>query len=200
MTAPPIRATYTLVDHDGTPVTERSYRGRWQLVQFGFTSCKMVCPRALAKLDTVLDALGEAPLVALYITVDPDRDIPAVLKAYLGQSHSRWTGLTGTTDQIEDAKRSFRIFTRRRETADGYDVQHTAISYLLTPDARPHRYWPDTADAATLQRDLARLTNRWSAAASNICRDEGRDQPKTASPRDPGLPPGTPRGADRPPR
>jgi protein SCO1/2 len=168
VTAPPIRATYSLIDHDGNPVTERTYRGRWQLVQFGFTACRVVCPRALTKLTAALEALdnalhnavGPAPLVPLYITVDPERDSPAVMKAFLATSYPRFTGLTGTPEQIDDAKTAFKIFTRRRELADGadgYDVQHTAITYLLDPDGRPARYWPDTHSAETISQDLERL-------------------------------------------
>jgi protein SCO1/2 len=164
MSAPPIRATYCLVDHDGTPVTERTHRGRWQLVQFGFTSCKVVCPRALAKLGHALDELereiGPAPLVALYITVDPDRDSPAVMKEFLESSHPRFRGLTGTAEQIEDAKRAFKVFTRRRDAPDGYDVQHTAITYLLDPDGRPAHHWPDTHDHDVITRDLVRHLDR----------------------------------------
>lgn len=161
MTAPPIRATYSLTDHDGNPVTERTYRGRWQLVQFGFTACKVVCPRALAKLTDALEALetttGPAALVPLYITVDPDRDSPAVMKSFLEKSYPRFTGLTGTAQQIDDAKDAFKIFTRRRNRPDGYDVQHTAITYLIDPDGLPARYWPDTTDAEAITQDLARL-------------------------------------------
>ena len=164
MTAPPIRAAYSLVDHDGNPVTERTYRGRWQLVQFGFTSCKVVCPRALAKLTDALDAveqaLGPAPLVPLYVTVDPDRDSSAVLKAFLGASSPRFTGLTGTSQQIDDAKQAFKVFTRRRDLADGYDVQHTAITYLLDPDGRPAHHWPDSLGAERIADDLVRLVGR----------------------------------------
>lgn len=161
MTAPPIRATYSLTDHDGNSVTEGTYRGRWQLVQFGFTACKVVCPRALTKLTGALDALedtiGPPPLVALYITVDPDRDSPAVMRSFLEASYPRFTGLTGTAGQIDDAKDAFKIFTRRRDSPDGYDVQHTAITYLLDPDGRPARYWPDTVTAETITEGLALL-------------------------------------------
>lgn len=160
MSAPPIRAGYSLVDHDGNAVTASTYRGRWQLVQFGFTSCKVVCPRALAKLTAALDALereaGPAPLVPLYITVDPERDSPVVMKSFLG-AYPRFTGLTGTPEQVEDAKQAFRIFTRRRDAPDGYDVQHTAISYLLDPEGRPTHHWPDTHDAQRITEDLLRL-------------------------------------------
>lgn len=161
MTAPPIRATYSLVDHHGTPVTEGSYAGRWQLVQFGFTACKVVCPRALAKLDAALDALdrtsGPAPLVPLYVSVDPERDTPAVLAAFLGASHPRFTGLTGTPEQVDGATRSFRVFARRRDTPDGYEVPHTAITYLLDAAGRPALHWPDHAVAETIADDLRRL-------------------------------------------
>ena len=161
MNAPPIRATYTLVDHDDRAVTEASYRGRWQLVQFGVTACRVVCPRALVKLSGVLDEVdavaGTDALVPLYITVDPERDSPQVLKAFLTASHPRFTGLTGTTAQVAAAKSSFRIFTRRRATPQGYDVAHTAITYLLDPEGRPARHWADTTDAPVLRNDLIGL-------------------------------------------
>lgn len=164
MSAPPLGAGYSLVDHDGNPVTERTYRGRWQLVQFGFTSCTVVCPRALAKLTAALDALeravGPAPLVPLYVTVDPDRDAPAVLKSFLQGSYPRFTGLTGTPRQVDEAKKAFKVFTRRRDVPDGYDVQHTAITYLLDPDGRPAHHWSDTRTAETITQDLVRLLDR----------------------------------------
>ena len=161
MSPPPIHATYSLVDHHGAAVTGRTYRGCWQLIQFGFTSCKVVCPRALTKLSASLDAveatIGSAPLVPLYITVDPDRDSAAVMKAFLEASYPRFTGLTGTLQQVDDAKRAFRVFTRRRDAEGGYEVQHTAITYLLDPEGRPAHYWPDTHTAETIAADLVRF-------------------------------------------
>lgn len=159
MTAPPVRGTYALVDHHGEPVTQESYRGRWQLIQFGFTSCTVVCPRALAKLTDALDVLetvrGPAPLVALYVTVDPDHDSPAVMKAFLESAYPRFTGLTGSSRQIDDARRAFKIFTRRRDGDDA--IQHTAITYLLDPEGRPARYWPDTRSFHRIAEDLVSL-------------------------------------------
>ncbi|MFC5142757.1 SCO family protein [Actinomycetospora rhizophila] len=162
MSAPPIRATYALVDHHGRAVTEATYRGSWQLVQFGFTHCRVVCPRALAKLDSALEQApallgGSAPVVALYVTVDPERDTPEVMRAFLADAHPRFTGLTGSAAQVQDAAAAFRVFARPRR--DGSDqIRHTAITYLLDPDGRPAHHWPDTADAATIAADLARLT------------------------------------------
>jgi protein SCO1 len=134
----PVQGSFALVDHHGRPVTERTYRGRWMLVFFGFTHCRVVCPRALGRLDDVLDALGPLAerVLPRYVTVDPERDTPQVMREFLAGSHPRFTGLTGTRAQIEAAQRAFRVFSRRRPGhADdqGYDVAHTAITYLLDP-------------------------------------------------------------------
>ena len=153
VSAPPIRATYALVDHDGRPVTEATYRGSWQLVQFGFTHCRVVCPRALAKLEMALGLLGDdSAVVALYVTVDPERDTPAAMRAFFAASYPRFTGLTGSAAQVEDATAAFRVFTRRRTGSD--ELRHTAITYLLDPEARPAHHWPDTVDAPTIAGDL----------------------------------------------
>lgn len=161
MTAPADIA-FDLVDHHGTPVDAGSYRGSWLLVQFGFTSCRVVCPRALTKLTAALDRLGDdgGQVRPLYVTVDPERDTPDVMQAFLTTSYPRFTGLTGTPDQIEAAKAAFRVFARRRadpQDPDGYAVPHTAITYLVDPDGRLARHWPDTADAAAITTGLREL-------------------------------------------
>jgi protein SCO1/2 len=151
---------FDLVDHHGTPVTAETYRGRWLMVQFGFTACRVVCPRALAKLDAALDGLRARP-VPLYVTVDPDRDSPDVLRTHLEAAHPRFTGLTGNPGQIERAKQAFQIFARRRpdaEDPDGYAVPHTAITHLVDPDGRRVAHWADTVPADRIAADLvARL-------------------------------------------
>lgn len=159
----PTDIAFDLVDHHGTPVDARSYLGDWLLVAFGFTSCRVVCPRALSKLSEALDDLdAHSPIASrvrpLYISVDPERDTPAVMRAFLEASYPRFTGLTGTPEQIEAAKRAFRVFARRRpdpEDPDGYAVPHTAITYFVDPDGALAHHWPDTADASTVAADLA---------------------------------------------
>ncbi len=134
-----IGGQFELTNHHGKPVRNCDYRGRFLLVYFGFTHCRVVCPRALAKLSSTLDRLGRPAnqIEALYITVDPARDTPEVMKAYLDAQFPRFTGLTGSTEQIEAAKRAFRVFAERKaddEDPDGYSVPHTAIAYLMGPD------------------------------------------------------------------
>ncbi|MEU5629718.1 MULTISPECIES: SCO family protein [Streptomyces] len=161
MTTPgttPAKPSFSLVDHHGTHVTEQTYRGRWPLVFFGFTHCKMVCPRAMSRLSAVLDELGEIAdkLHPLYITVDPDRDTPAVLRDFL-RAYPRFTGLTGLAIDVEQAKREFRVFARRRDDPDdpdGYSVPHTAITYLLTPQGEYAAHFPDSLDPAEITARL----------------------------------------------
>lgn len=158
------RPSFSLVDHHGTPVTELKYRGRWVLVFFGFTNCKVVCPRALNKLSTVLDLLGDAAddLYPLYVTVDPHRDTPATMRAFLG-AYPRFTGLTGSTDAIDQAKRAFRVFARRKDDPDdpdGYSVPHTAITYLISPEGAYAGHFPDVRTVAEIAAELKALLAR----------------------------------------
>ncbi|MFE4627271.1 SCO family protein [Streptomyces mirabilis] len=157
----PGKPSFNLVDHDGTPVTEKTYRGRWLLVFFGFTNCQVVCPRALRRLSAVLDEIGDLAdeLHPLYITVDPERDTPAALREFL-HPYPRYTGLTGSADALERAKRAFRVFARRRNDPgdpDGYSVLHTAITYLLSPDGGYVAHFPDALTAAEVTASLQSL-------------------------------------------
>lgn len=103
-------------------------------------------------LSDVLDGLGEAAgrVRALYITVDPERDTPEVMKEFL-EEYPRFTGLTGPSDAIEEAKRAFRVFARRKadpDDPDGYAVPHTAITYLIAPDGQYADHFADALPAA----------------------------------------------------
>jgi protein SCO1/2 len=143
-----IDGDFSLIDHHGARVTKASYRGRYMLVFFGFSHCRVVCPRALQRLTEVLDALGPLAdrVVPLYITVDPARDTPEVLKAFLEERYPRFTGLTGSAAETDAAKRSFRVFALRKEDAsepDGYVVPHTAFTYLLGPSGTYVTHFPD---------------------------------------------------------
>jgi protein SCO1 len=148
---PPVGGSFQLVNHHGVRVTQDTYQGRFVLVCFGFTHCRVVCPRALAKLSTVVERLGPlaAQLQALYITVDPERDTPEVMRAFLETRYPRFTGLTGTRAEIDAAKRAFRVFAERRldpHEPDGYVVPHTAISYVLDPDGKYAAHFIDALE------------------------------------------------------
>lgn len=152
------RPGFELLDHSGRAVTIDSFKGRRCLVFFGFTNCKVVCPRALTRLSEVLERLGSdgKDIQGLYISVDPERDTPARLAQFL-KLHPRFVGLTGTTDQAAAARESFGVFIRRRanpNASGGYDVPHTALTYLLNPDGVYENHWLDSAPVEELVTEL----------------------------------------------
>lgn len=147
-------ARFTLVDHFGRSATETDFRGRNLLVYFGFTHCRVVCPRSLARLSQVLDRLGEKAdrIAALYITVDPARDTPDVMRRYL-EAYPAFTGLTGSAEEIDAAKRAFRVFAERRADPldpDGYAVPHSAIAYLMDREGAYLDHFTDALDEEAL--------------------------------------------------
>ena len=151
---PGIRGEFHLTDHNGSDVDAECFHGSFVLVFFGFTHCRVVCPRALARLSAALNALGETPVrvAALYITVDPERDNPQVMRDYL-RAYPSILGLTGSRAQIDDAKRNFRIFARRSSASPddgGYDVPHTAITYLLDPKGLFVAHFNDAIEVSDL--------------------------------------------------
>ncbi|MBS1870279.1 MAG: SCO family protein [Actinobacteria bacterium] len=162
MTGVPRQPRFDLVDHDGRRVSEGDYRGSHVILFFGFTNCAMVCPRALARLTDVLDRLGPAAdrIRPLYVTVDPERDTPAVMKEYLARTAPRFTGLTGTPEQIAAVRSAFRVFARRVEdpdAPDGYTMPHTAITYVLGPDGRFLTHVGDAVPAAEVAQRIREL-------------------------------------------
>jgi protein SCO1 len=157
--APIPTGAFSLVDHDGRRVDENTYRGFYRLVYFGFTHCKVVCPRNLAKLSSALKAIGErADLIRpLYITVDPQRDTADAMRLFL-RDYPRFTGLTGSPEEIEQAKRSFRVFAGKvsdRET--DYAVPHSSITYLMDRDGSYLEHFLDSMPAERLAQRLREL-------------------------------------------
>jgi len=152
--------TFSLVDHHGSEVTEATYAGQWLIVYFGFTHCRVVCPRSLTRLTNVLDSLP-GPLAAkvrpLYISVDPERDRPEAMKQYVEDGYPRFTGLTGSPEQVEAAKDAFKVFAARKpdpDDPDGYAVPHTSMTYLIGPDGCYVTHWVETKREDEIVADL----------------------------------------------
>jgi protein SCO1/2 len=163
LTGAPATITFSLVDHFGRAVTEGNYRGRYMLLYFGFTHCRAVCPRALSRLSDALAMLGAraSRIQPLYVTVDPERDSPAVMRTFLEQRFPRFTGLTGTHQQADAAKRTFRVFAEKAadpQDPGGYAMPHTALTYLVGPDGQYVAHFPDTIGAKQLAERLDQLT------------------------------------------
>jgi protein SCO1 len=127
---------FALTASNGTAVTEQSYRGKWLVIYFGYTSCPDICPTTMMELAQALQALGPraAEVQAVFISVDPQRDKPDFLAEYLKTFDPRFVGLTGSSAQISAAAKSFNVFYERHDTDDGsYTYDHSSYLYLVDP-------------------------------------------------------------------
>lgn len=136
-----IGGPFTLVDQDGKTRRDAEFRGRLMLVDFGFTNCPDVCPIGLQLMADALERLGrDADKVqAIFITVDPARDTPAVLKDYVGHFSERILGLTGTPEQIAEAARAYRVYYKAHgdpAKEQTYAVDHSTFLYLMDREGR----------------------------------------------------------------
>ncbi len=128
---------FHLEDQNGKPVTDADMKGRPFLVFFGFTHCPDICPTTLFDMSQLLRALGpDANRVgALFITVDPERDTPAVIKDYLSNFDPHLRGLTGDQAAINAAIKAYRVYAKKVPLENGdYTMDHTAVVYLMDKD------------------------------------------------------------------
>ena len=131
---------YLLMDPQGRAVTNEDFRGRFQLVTFGFVSCPDVCPTTLLQFKTILHSLGNKAgrLQPVFITIDPERDSREILRTYTAAFDARILGLTGSPELLRRAAESFRVqYEKVREPGakpDIYTMNHTAGMFLLDPD------------------------------------------------------------------
>ncbi len=132
---------FTLVDGDGKTVTDRTWPGQYLLVYFGYTFCPDVCPTTLTAVADALDRLGARAdrIQPLFITVDPKRDTPPVVKQYAAAFGPRMIGLTGSPAQIAAAAKAYRVYYAEHKTGDGpddYSMDHSSVLYLMSPDGQ----------------------------------------------------------------
>ena len=130
---------FQLVDQNAKPITDADMKGQPYLVFFGFTHCPDVCPTTLFDVSEILRALGPdaKDVHALFITVDPERDTPAVLKDYLSSFDPRVIGVTGDEASIAAVIKAYRVYAKKVPTdGGGYTMDHTAIVYLINKDGR----------------------------------------------------------------
>ena len=155
-----IGGPFTLTASNGQTVTQKNFAGEPTLIFFGYTHCPDVCPATLFEISEVLRALRpDKKAAALFITVDPERDTPDVLKDYLSSFDPRIIGVTGSREQVDPVLKEFRVYSRKvGNESDDYTMDHTALVYLMDKQwrfVRPFRLdgKPETA-AAELSKYL----------------------------------------------
>jgi protein SCO1 len=133
-----IGGPFTLQNGNGKAVTDKDFRGKYMLVYFGYTFCPDVCPTTLNAVADAVDKLGPAAsrIQPLFITVDPKRDTPAVVKQYAAAFGPNIEGLTGTAEEIAAVAKEYRVYYAEHRTGPGpndYSMDHSSVLYLMSP-------------------------------------------------------------------
>lgn len=136
--APGFNPKFSLINHDGKPVTEKDYNDKHQLIYFGFTFCPEICPTELQKIAGTLELLGDtaSKIHPIFVSVDPTRDTPEVMKQYLSNFGKDFIGLTGTEETVDNAMTSFKVYAQKENDpayAD-YMMAHSSYIYFLAPN------------------------------------------------------------------
>jgi protein SCO1/2 len=156
---------FTLTDQNGRRVTDRDFAGRYRLVYFGYTFCPDVCPTDLQKIGAGLrrfeqvDTARAGRVQPIFITVDPARDTPDVMRRYVANFHPRLIGLTGSEQDIAAAARTFRVTRQLPEAATrprDYLVDHSQITVLYGPQGEPIAIMPTDQGGDAVAAELER--------------------------------------------
>ena len=153
---------FRLTDQNGRIVTDADFHGKWMLLYFGYTHCPDACPTALNSIAEALDRLGpkRGKIQPVFVSLDPQRDTPSVLKDYTRAFQAGILGLTGTPDQVDKVAREYRIAYEKRPTEGGsdYSIDHTAVIFLVDPQGAPVTFFsqeiPSERIAQTIDEEM----------------------------------------------
>jgi cytochrome oxidase Cu insertion factor (SCO1/SenC/PrrC family) len=150
---------FAMTDQNGQRVTEKDFLGRHMLVFFGYTYCPDICPTELQVMMAALDSMGpEAEKVQpIFVSVDPARDTPEVLKAYVENFSPRLIGLTGSPEEVAAMAKAYRAYYAKSgdtSSPDAYLMDHSSIIYLMGPDGRFVKHFAYTTDPQRLAGEL----------------------------------------------
>ena len=152
---------FSLPDHNGQLRTVKDFAGKVVVVFFGFTQCPDVCPTSMAELAEVKRLLGldGDKLQAIFITVDPERDTPELLKAYMGNFDPGFLALRPTPEQLPQVAKDFKIYYKKVDgkTKGSYTMDHSAGSYIYDPQGRIRLYNRYGSGAEVLASDIRLL-------------------------------------------
>jgi len=152
-----------LTDHDGRSRSLADFRGKAVVVVFGFTHCPDVCPTALADMARAVRQLGdrEGDVQVLFVTLDPARDTPELLKQYVPAFHPAFLGLRGSEAETTAVTRDFKIYASQRpgKTPDTYTIDHSAQSFVFDRQGQIRLLLPPNMASAAIASDLRLILN-----------------------------------------
>jgi protein SCO1/2 len=152
--------TLALTDHNGTPRTLEQFKGKVVVVFFGFTHCPDACPTTMVELAQVARDLGpeNRRLQVLFVTVDPQRDTPDVLRQYVPAFNPTFLGLYGSADETARAAKEFKVYFQKQPLPGGdYTMDHSAGMFVFDPAGRLRLFAQYGAGAQTLLHDIRLL-------------------------------------------
>lgn len=156
---------FDLINQAGAPVDERFFRGQWDLVFFGFTNCPDVCPITLnilsaARRELAANGSDQLPRIVL-VSVDPERDTPDALSAYVSSFGEGTAGITGEIEQIRRLTDGLGIFFQKRDSTDDgyYAVDHSSAVLVIDPDGRFHALFSSPHRVENFVNDLPILSS-----------------------------------------
>ena len=133
-----VGGSYSLTDHNGKKVTDKSFQNKFKIIYFGYTFCPDICPTGMAVISQALDLLGNKAqrIKPLFITVDPKRDNIEIMAEYHSHFHPSFSNLTGTLDQIRRVAKLYRVYYKKSDAseAENYLMDHSSIMYVLSPE------------------------------------------------------------------
>jgi cytochrome oxidase Cu insertion factor (SCO1/SenC/PrrC family) len=149
---------YVLTDQNGDKRSSSDFRGKYQLIYFGYSFCPDVCPTTLGVMSQALDKMGVDAnrIVPIFITIDPARDTPGVLKSYMAAFGPRFVGLTGTPAEIAAAEKEYRVYAKKTplDGRGNYGMDHSSVIYLMGPDGRLVSFYDELISPDALEKDL----------------------------------------------
>jgi protein SCO1/2 len=152
---------FRLTDHEGRPRTLADFRGKAVVLFFGYLQCPNFCPLTLQRLAETMSVLGEDArrVQVLFVTLDPERDVPAALKEYVTAFHPSFLGLYDTPAATPELALRFHVYYRKvpGTSAGSYSIDHAVFGYAYDPDGRLRLLLRDTLSPAELAADLRRL-------------------------------------------
>ena len=152
---------FQLSDHNGQPRTLKDFRGKLVVLFFGYTQCPDVCPTTMTELADAKRLLGPAgdKVQGLFVTVDPDRDTPDVLKAYMANFDPTFLALRGTPEQLAEMAKEYKVYYKKSEgkTPTSYTMDHSAASYVYDTQGRLRLYTRYGSGPEALASDLKLL-------------------------------------------
>ncbi len=159
--APEPANNFTFTDAAGQPVSLRDFRGKVVLLYFGYTFCPDVCPATMSEIKQAVEEIGsKADLVqVIMISVDPERDTPEQIQAYVNHFHESFIGLTGTEEEILGLTTQYGVFFEKHEgsAASGYLIDHTATVTVIDREGHLRLLYPFGTSSEDIADDLRYL-------------------------------------------